>query len=56
MSHDFYAYYQTKDKQDFDQLANGSEKYDDIVDTYQRVLLLSTAYYKSNIVNHAKSV
>lgn len=57
MYHDFYAYYQVKNEQDIDHLINGAGKYSDVVDVYQRILLLSTTYHNGNIdiVNHARS-
>jgi CRISPR-associated protein Cmr2 len=56
MYHDFYAYYQIENEQSIDQLINGSGKYNDILDTYQKILLLSTAYSKGKgVIDYAKS-
>ncbi|KUK15606.1 MAG: Uncharacterized protein XD53_0961, partial [Petrotoga mobilis] len=56
MYHDFYAYYQVGNEQSIDELISGSGKYNDILDTYQKILLLSTAYSKGKgAIDYAKS-
>ncbi|MBD3216035.1 MAG: CRISPR-associated protein [Candidatus Lokiarchaeota archaeon] len=44
MIYDFYGKYQIKQKEDLENLTNGSEKYSDIKDIYSRILLLSTIF------------
>jgi len=41
--HDFYAYYRLVTQSDIDNISNSSAKYADIMDAYQKLLLLMTA-------------
>jgi CRISPR-associated protein Cmr2 len=54
MIYDFYASFQIENKEDIDNLTNGSEKYSDVRDVLSRTILLVSAYKIENLKDYAK--
>jgi len=53
MIYDFYASFRIENKEDIENLTNGSEKYSDVRDVLSRIMLLVSAY-KADLRDYAK--
>jgi CRISPR-associated protein Cmr2 len=54
MSYDFYVDFQIKNKQDVDNLTQGSGRFAEIKDVLSRVMLLNTVFARENLKDYAK--